>query len=135
MFFEMISTVSQRSNLCKIIYIIFYQVDSFEKIYFLEIPGVVRFIQKQFSLTKLPFYLRLSRSVKKYYRITAMVSLRAIFYQYRVFAMKSVQNLKSFWRSSQNYFVLALFCSLHFRSKQRRLVLCKPANIEHCFVL
>ena len=31
----------------------------------------------------------------------------------RVFAMKSVQNLKSFWCSSQNYFVLALFCSLH----------------------
>jgi hypothetical protein len=28
-------------------------------------------------------------------------------------AMKSGQNLKSFWRSSQNYFVLALFSSLH----------------------
>jgi hypothetical protein len=27
--------------------------------------------------------------------------------------MKRVQNLKYFWRSSQNYFVLALFCSLH----------------------
>jgi hypothetical protein len=27
--------------------------------------------------------------------------------------MKSVQNLKSFWRSSQNYFVLALFSSLY----------------------
>jgi hypothetical protein len=26
--------------------------------------------------------------------------------------MESVQNLTSFWRSSQNYFVLALFCSL-----------------------
>ena len=26
---------------------------------------------------------------------------------------KSVQNLKSFWFSAQNYFVLALFCSLH----------------------
>jgi hypothetical protein len=34
----------------------------------------------------------------------------AIFFN--VFAMKSVQNLKSFWRSSQNYFVLALFSSL-----------------------
>jgi hypothetical protein len=27
--------------------------------------------------------------------------------------MKSGQNLKTFWRSSQNDFVLALFCSLH----------------------
>jgi hypothetical protein len=27
--------------------------------------------------------------------------------------MKSVQNLKYFWRSSQNYFVLALFSSLY----------------------
>jgi hypothetical protein len=26
--------------------------------------------------------------------------------------MKSVQNLKSFWPSSQNYFVLALFSSI-----------------------
>jgi hypothetical protein len=38
--------------------------------------------------------------------------LRGNFFQYHVFAMKSVQNLKSFWRSSQNYFVLALFSSL-----------------------
>ena len=38
---------------------------------------------------------------------------RGTFFQCHVFAMKSVQNLKSFWRSSQNYFVLALFCSLH----------------------
>jgi hypothetical protein len=29
-----------------------------------------------------------------------------------LYAMKSVQNLKSFWRSSQNYFVLALLSSL-----------------------
>jgi hypothetical protein len=34
------------------------------------------------------------------------------FFQCHVFTMKSVQNLKSFWRSSQNYFVLALFSSL-----------------------
>jgi hypothetical protein len=27
-----------------------------------------------------------------------------------VFATESVQNQKSFWRSSQNYFVFALFC-------------------------
>jgi hypothetical protein len=27
--------------------------------------------------------------------------------------MQSVQNLNSFWHSSQNYFVLVLFCSLH----------------------
>jgi hypothetical protein len=27
-------------------------------------------------------------------------------------AIKSVQNLKSFWRSSQNYFVFALFGSV-----------------------
>ena len=38
--------------------------------------------------------------------------LRGNFFQCHVFAMKSVQNLKSFWRSSQNYFVLALFSSL-----------------------
>jgi hypothetical protein len=29
--------------------------------------------------------------------------------------MKSVQNQKSFWRSSQNYFVLALFSSYNYR--------------------
>jgi hypothetical protein len=39
--------------------------------------------------------------------------LRGNYFQCRVFAMKSVQNLICFWRSSQNYFVLALFCSLH----------------------
>jgi hypothetical protein len=38
--------------------------------------------------------------------------LRGNFFQCHVFAMESVQNLKSFWRSSQNYFVLALFSSL-----------------------
>jgi hypothetical protein len=38
--------------------------------------------------------------------------LRGNFFQCHVLAMKSVQNLKSFWRSSQNYFVLALFSSL-----------------------
>jgi hypothetical protein len=40
------------------------------------------------------------------------ILLRGNFFQCHVFAMKSVQNLKSFWRSSQNYFVLALFSSL-----------------------
>jgi hypothetical protein len=39
-------------------------------------------------------------------------TLRGNFFQCHVFAMKSVQNLKSFWRSSQNYFVLALLSSL-----------------------
>ena len=39
-------------------------------------------------------------------------ALRGNFFQCHVFAMKSVQNLKSLWRSSQNYFVLALFSSL-----------------------
>jgi hypothetical protein len=39
--------------------------------------------------------------------------LRGDFFQCHVFSMKSVQNLKSFWRSSQNYFVLALFFSLY----------------------
>jgi hypothetical protein len=38
--------------------------------------------------------------------------LRGNFFQCRVFAMESVQNLKSLCRSSQNYFVLALFSSL-----------------------
>jgi hypothetical protein len=38
--------------------------------------------------------------------------LRGNFFKCHVFTMKSVQNLKSFWRSSQNYFVLALFSSL-----------------------
>jgi hypothetical protein len=38
--------------------------------------------------------------------------LRGNFFQCHVFTMKSVQNLKSFCRSSQNYFVLALFSSL-----------------------
>ena len=39
--------------------------------------------------------------------------VRGNFFQCRIFAMKSVQNLKSFWRSSQNYFVLALFCYIN----------------------
>jgi hypothetical protein len=39
--------------------------------------------------------------------------LRGNFFQCHVFTMKSVQNLKSFWRSSQNFFVLALFSSLY----------------------
>ena len=37
------------------------------------------------------------------------VKNRGNFFQCRVFAMKSVQNRKSFWRTSQNCFVLALF--------------------------
>jgi hypothetical protein len=41
-----------------------------------------------------------------------LLILRGNFFQCHVFAMKSVQNLKSFWRSSQNYFVLALLSSL-----------------------
>ena len=41
-----------------------------------------------------------------------MKELRGNFFQCHVFATKSVQNQKSFWRSSQNYFVLALFFSL-----------------------
>ena len=39
--------------------------------------------------------------------------LRGNFFRCHIFLMKRVQNLKSFCRSSQNYFVLALFCSLH----------------------
>jgi hypothetical protein len=46
------------------------------------------------------------------YELVAINFLRGNFFQCHVFAMKSVQNLKSFWRSSQNYFVLALFSSL-----------------------
>jgi hypothetical protein len=45
-------------------------------------------------------------------RVKFQIILRGNFFQCHVFAMKSVQNLKSFWRSSQNYFVLALFSSL-----------------------
>jgi hypothetical protein len=41
------------------------------------------------------------------------IDLRGNFFQCHVFAMKSVQNIKYFWRSSQNYFVLALFSSLY----------------------
>jgi hypothetical protein len=44
---------------------------------------------------------------------TFVAFLRGNFFQCRVFAMKSAQNLKCFWRSSHSYFVLALFCSLH----------------------
>jgi hypothetical protein len=40
-------------------------------------------------------------------------NLRGNFFQWHVFAMKSVQNLKSIWRSFQNYFVLTLFSSLY----------------------
>jgi hypothetical protein len=35
------------------------------------------------------------------------------FFFCHVFAMKSVQNPKSFWRTSQNCFGLALFSSLY----------------------
>ena len=44
--------------------------------------------------------------------IASKFSLRGNFFQCHVFAMKSVQNVKSFSRSTQNYFVLALFSSL-----------------------
>ena len=40
-------------------------------------------------------------------------NIKRQFFQCHVFAMKSVQNRKSFWRTSQNYFVLALFSSLY----------------------
>jgi hypothetical protein len=49
----------------------------------------------------------------KYLFTTVYECLRGNFFQRRVFAMKSVQNLGTFWRSSQNYLVLTLFCSLH----------------------
>jgi hypothetical protein len=45
--------------------------------------------------------------------ISMATYVRGNFFQCRIFAMKSVQNLKSFWRSSQNYFVLALFCYIN----------------------
>jgi hypothetical protein len=38
---------------------------------------------------------------------------RGIFFLYRVFAMKSVQTRKTFWRTSQNCFILALFSSFY----------------------
>ena len=40
-------------------------------------------------------------------------TLRGSFFLCRVFVIKSVQNPKSFWRSSQNCFVLALFSRLY----------------------
>ena len=45
--------------------------------------------------------------------IQTYILLRGNFFQCHVFAMKSVQNLKSFWRFSQNYFVFSLFSSLY----------------------
>ena len=53
-----------------------------------------------------------NESIRKF-QICIAKYLRGNFFQCHVFAMKSVQNLKSFWRSSQNYFVLALFSSLY----------------------
>ncbi len=41
------------------------------------------------------------------------ISLRGSFFRCRVLVIKSVQNPKSFWCSSQNCFVLALFSSLY----------------------
>jgi hypothetical protein len=38
---------------------------------------------------------------------------RTFFSKSRICDAKFLQNLKSFWRSSQNYFVLALVCSSH----------------------
>jgi hypothetical protein len=45
-------------------------------------------------------------------------SLGGIFFLCRVFVIKSVQNSKSFWLSSQNCFVLALFSSLYISGKK-----------------
>jgi hypothetical protein len=45
--------------------------------------------------------------IDRNYRVEILYTLRGNFFQCHVFAMKSV-----FWRSSQNYFVLALFSSL-----------------------
>jgi hypothetical protein len=60
------------------------------------------------------FTPKVLESVIPYFsNVTKGLKLRGNFFQCHVFAMKSVQNLKSFWRSSQNYFVFALFSSLY----------------------
>jgi hypothetical protein len=58
----------------------------------------------------MPLYL--SRKGVQHQTIHRSLLLRGNFFQCHVFAMKNVQNLKYFWRPSQNYFVLALFSSL-----------------------
>jgi hypothetical protein len=64
-----------------------------------------------------PYETRITNCHRKTPRSISIVHLyslllRGNFFQCHVFAMKSVQNLKSFWRSSQNDFLLALFSSL-----------------------
>jgi hypothetical protein len=60
---------------------------------------------------KLRFFILPDRK-KNVSKIQFALLLRGNFFQCHVFAMKSVQNLKYFWRSYQNYFVLALFSNL-----------------------
>ena len=60
----------------------------------------------------LPRLVEIKISLKRGKVYYDLFILRGNFFQRRVFAMKSVQYLKYFWRSSQNYFVLALFSSL-----------------------
>ena len=59
---------------------------------------------EQYVCCQLVFYLP---------SVCFFIYLRGNFFQCHIFAMKSVQNLKSFWRSSQNYFVLALFSRIY----------------------
>jgi hypothetical protein len=54
---------------------------------------------------------------------------RQFFSMSRIFTMKSVQNLKSFWRSSQNHFVFALFSSLYTVSYLFKCI-CRLRNIK-----
>ena len=49
---------------------------------------------------------------KRNFKRDVQVLLRGNFFLCRIFVIKSVQNPKCFWHSSQNCFVLALFSSL-----------------------
>ena len=55
---------------------------------------------------------RMSRGPRNNYPLNN-ISLRGESFLCHVFSVKSVQNLRTFWRTTQNLLILALLCSLY----------------------
>ena len=94
----------------------------------------------QFSSTPVQFLFSFDRRVEKTLMQTHLESrlqilinshpeLTPIFFYCRVFAMKSVQNLKYFWRSSPNY-LFWLYSLVYTVSYLFKCIICRLRNIK-----
>ena len=60
----------------------------------------------------------------------------------RVFSVKSVQNLRTFWRTTQNFLTLGLLCSLYSKqilelrniSKDKKIIIMKVGMLQKCWI-